>query len=94
MDYRINVSHSDSDPEPATRNSQLLFMTHKIDLRNLTFEELRDWTANLGLESYRAEQVFRWIFQPDIQSFDQMTNLSKKWRDLFQAAGLFEPVDR
>ena len=59
-------------------------MSDKIDLRNLTFEELRDWTSNLGLESYRAEQVFRWIFQPDFQSFDQMTNLSKKWRDLFQ----------
>jgi 23S rRNA (adenine2503-C2)-methyltransferase len=59
-------------------------MTPKTDLRNLTFEELRDWTANLGLESYRAEQVSRWIFQPDIQSFDQMTNLSKKWRDLFR----------
>ena len=59
-------------------------MSDKIDLRNLTFEELKDWTSNLGLESYRAEQVFRWIFQPDFQSFDQMTNLSKKWRDLFQ----------
>jgi 23S rRNA (adenine2503-C2)-methyltransferase len=59
-------------------------MTPKTDLRNLSFEELRDWTANLGLESYRAEQVSRWIFQPDIQSFDQMTNLSKKWRDLFR----------
>jgi 23S rRNA (adenine2503-C2)-methyltransferase len=59
-------------------------MTTKIDLRNLTFEELRDWIAGLGLEPYRAEQISRWIFQPDIRTFDQMTNLSKKWRDRFQ----------
>jgi 23S rRNA (adenine2503-C2)-methyltransferase len=59
-------------------------MSAKTDLRNLTFEELKDWVTGLGLEPYRAEQVFRWIFQPDIQSFDQMTNLSKKWRDLFR----------
>jgi 23S rRNA (adenine2503-C2)-methyltransferase len=56
----------------------------KIDLRNLTFEELRDWTTGLGLESFRAEQISRWIFEPDIHSFDQMTNLSKKWRSLFR----------
>ena len=59
-------------------------MTSKIDLRNLTFEELRDWITQLGLESYRAEQIFRWIYQSNIQSFGQMTNLSKKWQDLFR----------
>lgn len=59
-------------------------MTLKIDLRNLTFVELQEWIAAIGLEPYRAEQVSRWIFQPDILEFDQMTNLSKKWRGLFQ----------
>jgi 23S rRNA (adenine2503-C2)-methyltransferase len=59
-------------------------MTTKIDLRNLSFEELRDWTAALGLEPFRAKQIYRWIFQPTLRSFDQMTNVSKKWRDLFQ----------
>lgn len=54
-----------------------------MDLRNLTFEELRDWIADLGLEPYRAEQIFRWIFQGHLRSFDQMTNLSKKWRTRF-----------
>jgi adenine C2-methylase RlmN of 23S rRNA A2503 and tRNA A37 len=44
-------------------------MPIKIDLRNLTFEELQDWLTILGLEPYRAEQ---------------MTNLSKKWRSRFQ----------
>lgn len=58
-------------------------MPAKMDLRNLTFEELRDWITGLGLEPYRAEQAFRWIFQPDIRSLEQMTNLSKKWRGLF-----------
>ena len=59
-------------------------MNKKIDLRNLTFEELKNWITGLGLETYRAEQISRWIFQPDLQTFDQMTNLSRKWRGLFQ----------
>lgn len=50
----------------------------------MTFEELQRWITDLGLESYRAEQIFRWIFQAHLQSFDQMTNVSKKWRALFQ----------
>jgi 23S rRNA (adenine2503-C2)-methyltransferase len=59
-------------------------MNSKVDLRNLTFEELQEWIASLGLESYRAEQIYRWIFLPTIHSFEQMTNLSKKWRSRFQ----------
>jgi 23S rRNA (adenine2503-C2)-methyltransferase len=58
-------------------------MTSKIDLRNLTYEELQNWTIGLGFEPFRAEQISRWIFLPDTHSFDQMTNLSKKWRGLF-----------
>ncbi len=57
-------------------------MPDKIDIRNLTFEEVTDWITALGLETYRAEQIFRWIFDPHIESFDQMTNLSRKWRGL------------
>ncbi len=59
-------------------------MNNKVDLRNLTFEELQAWITNLGLESYRAEQISRWLFLPHIKTFDQMTNLSKKWRGLFR----------
>jgi 23S rRNA (adenine2503-C2)-methyltransferase len=55
-------------------------MNQKIDLRNLTYEELTRMVADLGLESYRSEQISRWIFLPTLRSFDQMTNLSKKWR--------------
>jgi 23S rRNA (adenine2503-C2)-methyltransferase len=55
-------------------------MNQKIDLRNLTYEELTRLVVDLGLESYRSEQVSRWIFLPTIRTFDQMTNLAKKWR--------------
>jgi 23S rRNA (adenine2503-C2)-methyltransferase len=56
----------------------------KIDLRSLTFDELKAWVTGLGLEPFRAEQIFRWVFQPGLTSFTQMTNLSKKWRECFQ----------
>ena len=59
-------------------------MDRKIDLRNLTFDELSRWVVGLGLQPYRSEQVFRWLFDPGIQSFNQMSNLSKKWQTQFE----------
>ena len=53
----------------------------KVDLRNLTLEELKGWAAQWGLEPYRGDQVFRWIFMPGVETFDQMTNIAKRWRD-------------
>jgi 23S rRNA (adenine2503-C2)-methyltransferase len=52
-----------------------------VDLRNLTLEEMKALTAEWGLEAYRGEQVYRWIFKPGIEEFRQMTNIAKGWRD-------------
>lgn len=61
-----------------------MFMADKLDLRNCTFEELKAWIEGLGWEPYRAEQLFRRLFQPGVQTFDQMTNLSKKRREVLE----------
>ena len=53
----------------------------KVDLRNLTLEELKGWVAEWGLEPYRGEQLFRWIFKPGVETIDQMTNIAQRWRD-------------
>jgi 23S rRNA (adenine2503-C2)-methyltransferase len=55
-------------------------MHQKIDLRNLSYAELTSLVTDLGLEAYRSGQIARWIFLPSVRSFDQMTNLSRKWR--------------
>ena len=35
----------------------------------------------LGEKPFRAEQIFKWIHQENVQSFDEMTNLSKELRE-------------
>jgi 23S rRNA (adenine2503-C2)-methyltransferase len=52
----------------------------RVDLRNLTRQELKAWAAKRGLEPYRGDQIFQWIQSPGIETFDQITNLAKKWR--------------
>jgi len=48
----------------------------KVNLKDLTLEELQQFMKDIGEPSYRAKQVFRWIYK-GINEFDQMTDLPK-----------------
>ena len=47
-----------------------------------TLEELQALSLNLGLPSYTGLQLAQWLYKKEVQSFDEMTNLSKKARAL------------
>ena len=55
-------------------------MIKKIDLKDLPFAQLTDYILSLGLPAFRAKQIFSWLYRPDIDSFEQMTDLSKELR--------------
>ena len=52
----------------------------KRNIKNFTYDELVDELVNLGEKRFRAEQVFKWIHQENVSSFDDMTNISKDLR--------------
>ena len=52
----------------------------KTDLKSLTKEDLSSYLDELGLVNYRSDQVFQWLYQKGVSSFDEMTNLSKELR--------------
>lgn len=58
-------------------------MIERINLKDLTFEELEQFILQLSQKKYRAKQVFEWL-QRGITDFDEMTNLSKDLRDILQ----------
>ena len=45
------------------------------------FDELSESLKSLGLPAFRAKQVWQWLQQKGVSSFDEMTNLSKQLRD-------------
>ena len=55
-------------------------MTIMIDLKNLTLPALELFLQGQGKERFRATQIFKWIYQQDARSFDEMTNISKDLR--------------
>ena len=51
------------------------------NIKDYNIEELKQELINLGEKPYRAEQIFKWIFEENVTSFDEMTNLSLELRD-------------
>lgn len=54
--------------------------SQKIDLKNLSPSELEDFIRPFGKERYRSLQILRWLYQKGAHSIDEMTNLSKGFR--------------
>ena len=52
----------------------------KHTLKGLTLSELRDYFVSTGEPSFRAEQVFKWMYGDMVDSFDEMNNLPKTLR--------------
>jgi 23S rRNA (adenine2503-C2)-methyltransferase len=55
-------------------------MKQKINLSDLTIEELQELLLSIGQEKFRAKQIFQWV-QKGITDIDEMTNLSKILRE-------------
>lgn len=65
----------------------------KIDLKALTKQELQEFSTELGLQSYRSDQLFQWLYQKGAESFDEMTNLSKDLRKKLKEVALIPTLE-
>ncbi len=57
----------------------------KKDIRSYTFEELKKEMESIGEKAFRAKQVYEWLHVKLVDSFDEMTNLSKNLREKLDA---------
>ena len=57
----------------------------KKDIRALTKDQLRDFFEKLGDPPFRGNQVYEWLWQKSVHSFEAMTNISKETRQLLEA---------
>ncbi|MFV0362782.1 MAG: 23S rRNA (adenine(2503)-C(2))-methyltransferase RlmN [Suipraeoptans sp.] len=53
---------------------------NKIDIGSLNIEELKSMVAQLGEKPFRAKQLYEWIHTKLVGTFDEMSNLSKNFR--------------
>lgn len=53
----------------------------RTDIRSLTLEQLTEQLTQLSEPKFRAKQIFDWLHQKRVDSFDEMTNLSAALRE-------------
>ncbi|AKA46299.1 TPA: bifunctional tRNA (adenosine(37)-C2)-methyltransferase TrmG/ribosomal RNA large subunit methyltransferase RlmN [Haemophilus influenzae] len=53
----------------------------KINLMDLTRQQMREFFKELGEKPFRADQLVKWIYHFGEDNFDNMTNINKKLRE-------------
>ena len=66
--------------------------SQKVDLKNLSPHEVEDFIASFGKEGYRSLQILRWLYQRGVHSTDEMTDLSKRFRQELSAASFISTL--
>ena len=57
----------------------------KININELTLEELEKYIEELGEKKFHAKQIFKWLHKIGVTDFDQMTDISKSLREKLKA---------
>lgn len=52
----------------------------KKDIRKLNLQEIEEYLNSVGEKSFRAKQIYEWLWKKNAHEFDDMTNLSKNLR--------------
>jgi 23S rRNA (adenine2503-C2)-methyltransferase len=55
---------------------------HNKNILDLSKDQLLSWLSDQGIEPYRADQILKWIYLRQADSFDGMTDISKPIRAL------------
>ncbi|NPB05813.1 MAG: 23S rRNA (adenine(2503)-C(2))-methyltransferase RlmN [Aquificae bacterium] len=59
-----------------------------------TLKELRDWAVQKGLERYRADQIYHWIYKKWEDDPERFTNLSKDLRRWLKENARFHALEK
>lgn len=64
----------------------------KLDLKDFTLDELREFMQKIGERPYRADQIFNWVYKKNVMDFRKMLNISKATREKFDETFLIVPT--
>ena len=52
-------------------------MADKIDIKSMNLDELTEFIESIGEKKFRAKQIYEWLHIKHVESFDDMSNISK-----------------
>lgn len=62
------------------------------NIRELTFDQLSEAIAEFGEKSFRAKQIYDWLWNKSARSFDQMNNVPLSLRNKLAEKFAFTPI--
>ncbi|MFI5221779.1 MAG: 23S rRNA (adenine(2503)-C(2))-methyltransferase RlmN [Bacteroidia bacterium] len=62
------------------------------NIRTISLKDLKEYFSSIGESSFRAKQVYEWLWKKSARSFEEMSNLSKSLREKLKEDFLFEAV--
>jgi len=64
-----------------------------LDIKSLDRKELESWIQKKGFEPYRGRQIWHWILKKAVSSFEQMSDLPKRLRNLLKEEAELNPLE-
>lgn len=65
-----------------------------MDIRSYTLEELEEKLEELGEAKFRARQIFQWLHEKHVNSYDEMTNISHQLQEKLRENIEFFPLHK
>src|ERR671938_9234 len=66
---------------------------NKVNVKDLSPEELKEFVIKLGEKPYRAHQIGKWVYKKGVSSFNEMTDLSKDFRRLLNESAMISNIN-
>lgn len=57
----------------------------KPSIYSLRLDEMKDWLTANGEKDFRAAQIYEWLYEKRVQTFEEMSNLPKALREKLEA---------
>lgn len=67
-------------------------MTKKV-IKGLSLKELQEFVESLGEKKYRATQLFSWMYAKGAESFEEMTDVSKGFREVLDGSARLDNLE-
>ena len=64
----------------------------KQNIRNISQDDINDFIKSINEKSFRAKQIYEWIWKKNAQRFEDMTNISKPLRQKLAEQYFFNSV--
>lgn len=86
FDERIQdlVEETADKPEPVRRAKKEKPQL-KPSVYSLRLDEMKDWLTANGEKAFRAAQIYEWLYEKRVQTFEEMSNLPKALREKLEA---------